>query len=214
MNANDSDNMLMLDPDAPLRQKMGRAVTVLAEADRANDRALARYIYYTLRAGRLHEGISACKDADQRWRIASLMGGVRFKSAAEALQEDLDVFNRDLGDDYYVSKGNKYKKRWQKMCRALAKASSDDFERATYALLAGDIDGALPVCKTWEDYMHAYVNAITEETMFEKQQLEEQNGVDIDMDQGHIAEEMLKSTRCKLQKALDLLSKSDKIFIR
>lgn len=50
---------------------------------------------------------------------------------------------------------------WRRMCYALVKqGGTDDFERAVYGLLSGDITSVEKVCKTWDDFLFANYNAL------------------------------------------------------
>lgn len=38
----------------------------------------------------------------------------------------------------------------------------DEYERALYGALCGDISSVLPVCETWQDQLWAYFNALVQ----------------------------------------------------
>ena len=50
---------------------------------------------------------------------------------------------------------------WRRMCLSLARnGGADDYERAVYGLLAGDIASVEKVAKTWDDFVFANYNAL------------------------------------------------------
>ncbi|CAG8834616.1 21305_t:CDS:2, partial [Racocetra persica] len=52
---------------------------------------------------------------------------------------------------------------WRATCYQLAQeAGFDLYDRATYAVLCGDVDNIFPVCRSWEDYIWAYFNGLIE----------------------------------------------------
>ena len=117
-----------LDPDATLRQGKG----LMAE-DEENERKLLKQVFAYLRIGDIRGAQQICRDCNNHWRAASLMG------AGKA------VLNQN----------------WRKMCFQLARQPQvDRYERAVYGVVCGDLDSVVPVCQTWEDQMWAHFNAI------------------------------------------------------
>jgi nuclear pore complex protein Nup107 len=117
-----------LDPDATLRQGKG----LMAE-DEENERKLLKQIFAYLRIGDVQGAQQVCRDSNNQWRAASLMGSNK------------DTLNQN----------------WRKMCFQLARQPQvDRYERAVYGIVCGDLDSVVPVCQTWEDQMWAHFNAI------------------------------------------------------
>lgn len=130
-----------LDPDARTRQ--GRK---LEPHDEYFERAIWLGCYHLLRRGSsLDEIRDWCTERTEIWRASTI--------SALPLST--------LGDDDLPNFDPSAFILWRRMCHALVKSgSTDDWERAVYAILSGDIDGVLSVCKTWDDFMFAHYNAL------------------------------------------------------
>lgn len=130
-----------LDPDAITRQ--GRK---LEESDEYFERAIWLGCYHLLRRGsRMNDIRDWCTERNEIWRAATI--------SALPLST--------LGDDDLPDFDPSAFILWRRMCYALVKSGgTDDWERAVYGILSGDIDSILSVCKTWDDFMFAHYNAL------------------------------------------------------
>nr|KAJ3417763.1 Nucleoporin nup84 [Polyrhizophydium stewartii] len=138
-----------LDPDAMTRQHR----RVVPE-DQAYESELVRTIFEYVRRGRIADALDLCHACDQTWRAMSLSGGM--------LRVDSFVDGEATEDSGDV-RGNENVVLWKATCYQLAMdEQADPYERATYALLSGDIKNVLPVCHSWEDHVWARYNAFIE----------------------------------------------------
>lgn len=130
-----------LDPDAMTRQ--GRK---LEKSDEYFERAIWLGCYHLLRRGsRMNEIRDWCTERTELWRAGTI--------SALPLST--------LGDDDLPDFDPAAFLLWRRMCYALVKSGgTDDWERAVYGILSGDIDSMLSVCKTWDDFMFAHYNAL------------------------------------------------------
>ncbi|KAA8894089.1 nuclear pore protein 84/107 [Sphaerosporella brunnea] len=141
-----------LDPDAPSRQDRR-----LEEEDEAWEHYLMKLLWKFLRKGLFDDAKELCEDAGEFWRAASLGGGEdAWDPKIDGVREDKD------GVDLRV-KGNRRRELWKRMCYALAhQKGGDEYEKAVYGVLCGDVESVLPVCRTWEDMLFTHVNALVE----------------------------------------------------
>jgi nuclear pore complex protein Nup107 len=136
-----------LDPDAPHRQ--GKR---LAPEDDVFERQLLRQLFYLIRAGEFEEAAELCRESGNAWRAASMQGSVEFRDQSI---DNLDIITQ--------TEGNPNKALWRRMSFALSQQQGiDQYERALYGALCGDLTSVLPVCRTWEDVLWAYYNAMTQ----------------------------------------------------
>ncbi|KAI8893253.1 nuclear pore protein 84/107 [Globomyces pollinis-pini] len=128
-----------LDPDATTRQSK----TYLTE-DIEYEKNVNKMIFNLIRCGKLADAIKFCQSINQHWKAATLRGG---EPASDLLIDE--------GSTEFIA-GNQNYVLWRATCFALSQCPSlDEYERATYAALCGDLNGIEPVCKTWEDFMWA-----------------------------------------------------------
>ncbi|CZT05067.1 related to Nuclear pore complex protein Nup107 [Rhynchosporium agropyri] len=129
-----------LDPDAMTRQKRR-----LQEQDQYFERAIWLGCYEMLRRGKSPADISEwCMERTEVWRAIS-MGG----------------FPDERSDDDVDSGDPESSALWRRMCFALArKGGCDDYERAVYGILSGDIQSVEQVCRSWDDFVFANYNAL------------------------------------------------------
>lgn len=129
-----------LDPDSVTRQ--GRKLEV---QDEYFERAIWLGCYQMLRRGRSVAEIKEwCMDRTEVWRAISISG-----LPDEKPLEDDEEGNAASGA------------LWRRMCFALArKGGNDEYERAVYGILSGDIQSVEPVCQTWDDFIFAHYNAL------------------------------------------------------
>ncbi|KAK5634731.1 hypothetical protein RRF57_010444 [Xylaria bambusicola] len=130
-----------LDPDVATRQ--GRK---LEPQDEYFERAIWLGCYELLRRGRsLNEIRDWCLERTEVWRAVS-MSALPLPKANEAEQSSTDPLSALL---------------WRRTCFALARqGGTDDYERAVYGILSGDITSVEKVCATWDDFVFAHYNAL------------------------------------------------------
>ncbi|KAJ6259523.1 hypothetical protein Dda_5160 [Drechslerella dactyloides] len=148
-----------MDPDGPLRQERSVAV-----GDNYYDSTFYRVLWAYIRKGDFKRAAEWCRKCDQAWRAPVMLGG----------RDGMDwIIDEEIAEDgmYDASpeqgpSGNRRRQLWRRACYALAKRSSKDpgdlWEKATYGLLAGDIDTAASACNDWHDHIYAQVNALIE----------------------------------------------------
>jgi nuclear pore complex protein Nup107 len=129
-----------LDPDAPARQQQH----ALAESDEYYENALWMVCYEMLRRGEPWERISDwCKERNEAWR------GVSLGAAHDSQPKDApNMAGNDLG---YL---------FRRMCSYASRETRIPYESAVYALLSGDVDGVQAVCRSWDDHVYTYYNAL------------------------------------------------------
>ncbi|OTB03049.1 hypothetical protein M426DRAFT_322079 [Hypoxylon sp. CI-4A] len=130
-----------LDPDVVTRQNRK-----LQPQDEYFERAIWLGCYELLRRGRSISQIRDwCVERTEVWRAVSM-------SAMPLSKEDGEnQFNCDPLSILL----------WRRTCFALARqGGTDDFERAVYGILSGDIQSVEKVCETWDDFAYAHYNAL------------------------------------------------------
>ncbi|KAI8815429.1 nuclear pore protein 84/107 [Cladochytrium replicatum] len=129
-----------LDPDAPTRQSRK-----IAEEDQNYERALNQTIFDYIRRGNLDGALDLCEKSKQPWKAASLRGRFLFSDG-----------EMDNNDENGTVGGNVNRELWRFTCYQMAREESfDPYERAVYALFAGDLENAKVACKSWEDHLWA-----------------------------------------------------------
>lgn len=130
-----------LDPDVATRQ--GRK---LEPQDEYFERAIWLGCYELLRRGRsLHEIRDWCIERTEVWRAVS-MSAMPLSKDKDAERSSTDPLSTLL---------------WRRACFALARqGGTDDYERAVYGILSGDIASVEKICKSWDDYVFAHSNAL------------------------------------------------------
>jgi len=129
-----------LDPDSTTRQ--GRK---LVAQDEYFERAIWMGCYEMLRRGKSATDIREwCVERTEIWRAVSMSGLPDEKPEGE--DDGANPASTAL---------------WRRMCFALArKGGGDEYERAVYGILSGDIQSVEPVCRTWDDFVFAHYNAL------------------------------------------------------
>ncbi|KAG9326615.1 hypothetical protein KVV02_006126 [Mortierella alpina] len=152
----DSSATKYQDPDAPTRDGV--------KATDHNQRAehdLLRAVWQYIRRGQHQQARKACISAGEHWRAESISGGAPY---AVSIAFTDPAYDRDEG-----LSGNRTRGLWKGTCYALAKEqSADQFERAIYGALCGDVESVIPVCSTWEDHAWARYNALVERLVEER----------------------------------------------
>ncbi|TVY48292.1 Nucleoporin [Lachnellula occidentalis] len=131
-----------LDPDASTRQHRKLEVQ-----DQYFERAIWLGCYEMLRRGSTPAEIREwCVERSQVWRAVSMSG------LPEGDEEDAEIADPASWT------------LWRRTCFALARngggASGDDFERAVYGILSGDITSVERVCGSWDDFVFVHYNAL------------------------------------------------------
>ncbi|KAL7794516.1 nuclear pore protein 84/107 [Trichoderma ceciliae] len=131
-----------LDPDAITRQ--GRK---LEPADEYFERAIWLGCFEHLRRGSsLEELREWCQERTEMWRAVSMSAMLLSADDKTAPVDDLKPESLAL---------------WRRMCFALARqGGSDDYERAVYGLLSGDISSVEKIARRWDDFLFANYNAL------------------------------------------------------
>lgn len=130
-----------LDPDVITRQNRK-----LEPQDEYFERAIWLGCYELLRRGRsMSEIRDWCVERTEVWRAVSM--------SAMPLSKDSEG-ERTVSNPLATL-------LWRRTCYALARnGGTDDFERAVYGILSGDIPSVEKVCETWDDFVFAHYNAL------------------------------------------------------
>ncbi|KAL2889738.1 Nucleoporin NUP84 [Ceratocystis lukuohia] len=138
--SNGSPLVSQLDPDSLTRQ--GRK---LQPQDEYFERSIWRGCYELLRRGSTMDEIRVwCSERTEAWRAVSM-------SALPLPGIDADK----------PFQGPSSIALWRRMCYATARNGGvDDYERAVYGILAGDIPSVEKVCLSWDDVLFANYNAL------------------------------------------------------
>jgi nuclear pore complex protein Nup107 len=140
LNASGTEPLVtQLDPDATTRQKRK-----LEAQDEFFERAIWLGCYEMLRRGKSTDEIRGwCMERTEVWRAVSMSGF-----------PDQDSTDENLG-----AAGSSA--LWRRMCFALArKGGGDEYGRAVYGILSGDIQSVEPVCRSWDDFVFVHYNAL------------------------------------------------------
>ncbi|CZR70143.1 related to Nuclear pore complex protein Nup107 [Phialocephala subalpina] len=129
-----------LDPDATTRQNRRLEVQ-----DEHFERSIWLACYEMLRRGwdpaRIRE---TCEEYTEVWRAVSMSGFPDQRSEEDETSDDIGASSL-----------------WRRMCFTLARnGGGDDYERAVYGLLSGDISSVEPVCESWDDFLFTHYNAL------------------------------------------------------
>ncbi|PWY97337.1 nucleoporin [Testicularia cyperi] len=142
-----------LDPDAVSRGEGG-----LELEDATYEKALLRTLFEYTRAGRLDAAFDLCHQTDQSWRAATLRGAM--------LYYDPRISERLDGVEVDRPIGNRNRALWKSVCRKLASNPNlDEYERALYGSLAGELASVSHVSQTWEECLWAHINAKLESSV-------------------------------------------------
>ncbi|KAI9819863.1 MAG: Nucleoporin nup84 [Pycnora praestabilis] len=155
-----------LDPDAVIRQNR-----VLEKQDQYFERAIWLACWEMLRRGKGPAVIRDwCRERVEGWRAVSMHGGMAaWDTALDGMR---DISNQDTiwneeaideGGQNSRSKiyGNRSRALWRRMCFAVARSGgTDEYEKAVYGLLSGDVESVEKVCRSWDDYLYAHYNSL------------------------------------------------------
>lgn len=130
-----------LDPDVVTRQNRK-----LQPQDEYFERAIWLGCYELLRRGRsIAEIRDWCVERTEVWRAVSMSAMPLSKDEGES-RFNCDPLSMLL---------------WRRTCFALARqGGTDDFERAVYGILSGDIPSVEKICEDWDDFVYAHCNAL------------------------------------------------------
>jgi nuclear pore complex protein Nup107 len=130
-----------LDPDVITRQKRK-----LQPQDEYFERAIWLGCYELLRRGRsLAEIRDWCVERTEVWRAVSM----------SALPLSRKPDERQTGTNSLALL------LWRRTCYSLARqGGTDDYERAVYGILSGDVKTVSPVCGSWDDFVFSQCNAL------------------------------------------------------
>lgn len=135
-----------LDPDATTRD----TTSALELEDGIYEKALNRTLFEYARAGQLDAALDLARQSDRSWRAASLRGALLY-------------WRRGLDDTQELTEpmGNENRALWKAVCRNICARQSleDEYEKALYGALSGDLRSVLHVSKSWESQLWAHVNA-------------------------------------------------------
>ncbi|KIL84011.1 hypothetical protein FAVG1_12823 [Fusarium avenaceum] len=140
-NSDGSPLVTQLDPDAATRQ--GRK---LEPQDEYFERAIWLGCFEHLRRGSSLKTIREwCQERTEMWRAVS--------TSAVLLSTD---DNKELSNNNPASLA-----LWRRMCFSLSRSGGcDDYERAVYGVLSGDISSVEKIALTWDDFLFANYNAL------------------------------------------------------
>ncbi|GFR89080.1 nuclear pore complex protein Nup107-like [Elysia marginata] len=139
-----------MDPDAPCRQKLSPD-----DLDQEDEKYFLRNLFMLVRAGKLEKAQNLCQACGQPWRAASLEGWRLF--------HDPNYYSSTNIGDVRAIEGNPQRDIWKSVCWGLANEPSlDQYERAVYAALSGNLQAVLPVCNSWMDYLWAYFKVMVD----------------------------------------------------
>lgn len=141
VNADGAPLVTQLDPDAVTRQERK-----LEPQDEYFERAIWLGCFEHLRRGSSQETIREwCNERTELWRAISMSA----------------VLLPIEGEDSSIDASAESLALWRRMCYALAKqGGSDDYERAVYGILSGDIASVEKISKKWDDFLFANYNAL------------------------------------------------------
>lgn len=156
-----------LDPDAVTRQ--GR---VLEQQDEFFEQCMWMVCWEMLRRGKKWSDIREWyRDRVEGWRAVSLRGAepawdsatdVNKSIMSDSMLDESDLSQlRDEEPPVAKIEGNRSRALWRRMCFWLARNGGvNDYERAVYGLLGGDLDTVEKVCNNWDDFLFAHYNSI------------------------------------------------------
>ncbi|ODA76625.1 hypothetical protein RJ55_07896 [Drechmeria coniospora] len=130
-----------LDPDAPTRQDRK-----LEPQDEYFERAIWLGCFEHLRRGSSLASIREwCQERTEMWRAVS-MSAMLLPAEGQESPEGAPPASIAL---------------WRRMCLSLARnGGTDNYERAVYGLLSGDVQSVEKVARSWDDVLFAHYNAL------------------------------------------------------
>ncbi|KAH0555679.1 hypothetical protein GP486_006376 [Trichoglossum hirsutum] len=151
-----------LDPDATTRQSRS-----LESQDEYFESAIWLACWEMLRRGKSWDQVREwCRERVEGWRSVSMRGD---QPAWDSFIDRVDgTLERSMGSPDGSEgtsgakiSGNRSRALWRRMCFALARRGGiDDYERAVYGILSGDLPSVQKVCRTWDDLLFAHYNSL------------------------------------------------------
>lgn len=147
-----------LDPDAPVRQNKP-----LNDLDQEDEYRIMEFVFAFVRSGDINGAKDLCFKVGQSWRAATLYGFKLFNddnflgrhSAAAAASHGKQ-------DELKLNEGNMNRDVWKLMVSKMIKDEHfNKYEKALYASLAGIVGPVIPVCRTYMDFIWAYLKALS-----------------------------------------------------
>jgi nuclear pore complex protein Nup107 len=137
-----------LDPDVTTRQ--GRK---LQPQDEYFERAIWVGCFEHLRRGSSRQVIRDwCQERTEMWRAVS-MSGIMLPAGNDENAGSKDDIAEEIDPSALAL--------WRRMCYSLARqGGTDEYERAVYGILSGDITSVEKVAQTWDDFMFAHYNGL------------------------------------------------------
>lgn len=135
-----------LDPDAITRQ--GRD---LEDPDLYFERATWLACWEMIRQGKCWDSIREwCGQRAEDWRATIVRGDPR----ASAIQSRPQVYKE------HAETGWQSRVLWRRMCAVAAReVGINEYEKAVYGVLSGDVASVEKVCRGWDDYLFAHYNS-------------------------------------------------------
>lgn len=154
-----------LDPDAVTRQRR-----VLDHQDQYSERSIWLACWHMLRRGKQWSEIREwCQDRAEGWRAVSLRGAIpAWDTAVDEHKSISDSTNGEgnsleAGQETVAPRieGNRSRALWRRVCFALARSGGlNEYERAVYGALSGDLETVEKVCLEWDDFLFAHYNSL------------------------------------------------------
>ncbi|EGG22047.1 nucleoporin [Cavenderia fasciculata] len=136
----ESELVKEVDPDAVQRQTLK-----LDHEDQQQENKFLQTLWQLIRAGNRELAAEFCREVGQMWRAQTLLGDRLYDSESDI--------------------GNPYRNMWRTTCNGMSASTANQFEKAIYGLLGGNLPSVLPVCRNWYDYLWAHVKVLVDEKM-------------------------------------------------
>ena len=167
LNADKTESLVaQLDPDAVTRQGL-----TLDHQDQYLERSIWLACWEMVRRGwKWSEIRDWCRDRNEIWRAVSLRGGIpAWDPVIDGSQSLSDGTHGESGEPPVADEknapqeieGNRSRALWRRTCFSLARQGGlDEYERAVYGVLSGDLESVERVCGDWDDFIFAHFNAL------------------------------------------------------
>ncbi|CAH0555792.1 unnamed protein product [Brassicogethes aeneus] len=154
-----------MDPDAPNYQRKP-----LHDLDVEDEKRLSRRIFREIRCGKLEEAQRLCQQCGHSWKAAIFEGwrlyhnpNIKENGAQDADIEVDDGYEEMPAAENEEIEGNLNRDIWKAMAMKFCKQDwLEMFDRAAIGVFCGYVEPILPVCKTWEDNLWAYMKSIVD----------------------------------------------------
>lgn len=111
-----------LDLDTDARESGIRGAGEIAMSDKHERSLLLLKLFEHIRRGQLPQALQLCRDCQESWRAASLVGGTAWRPRSADGGEgnaEMDVDEEEEAGE--PGTGNRNRRLWKKTCRAIAK---------------------------------------------------------------------------------------------